>query len=370
MVSLAAVGVIWLTEPEAQKEGAVKRTPMLVETATVERGTYTPTLTSLGAVRPDQDVQLQPRVSGQVQWISESFVPGRLVQQGEPLLRIDPADARNALAQRRAELAQAQADLALERGRQAVARAEREQIAGPVSAEQEALILREPQLRSTQARVASAEAAVAQAQLDLARTTVRAPFDALVLDRSAHTGSQVTPSVVLGRVVSTDRFWVELTLPIAQLRHLPLSAGQATGSAVEVRDRAGWGPSESRTGTLASVIRQVDEQTRLARLLVRVDDPLGLDSPAPPLVAGGWVEARIAAAELRDVIRLPRQYLRRDNTVWEMVDGQLRSRPVSVALEDAEHAYITDGLDPAAQVVTTNLSTVTDGAPLRTAGTP
>lgn len=366
VVSAVLVGVIWLTEPEAQKEGAVKRTAMLVETTAVEEGSYTPVLTALGAVRPDQDVQLQPRVSGQVAWISEDFIPGRVVPEGTPLLRIDPADARNALAQRRSELAQAEADLALEKGRQAVARAEREQIEGPVSAEQEALILREPQLQSTEARVLSARAAVRQAELDLERTTVRAPFDALILDRMAHTGSQVSPSVPLGRVVSTDRFWVELTLPVGQVRHLPLVDGQAAGTEVRVHDRSAWGPDEVRRGALTSVVRQVDEQTRLARLLVRVDDPLALQTDGPALVAGGWVEARIDAAELRDVIRLPRALLRRDDTVWEMQEGVLKIREVEVVLEDARHAYIASGLDPGAQVVSTSLATVTEGAPLRT----
>jgi len=369
-VAGAAIGVIYLTEPQAQQEGTVKRTAMLVQVTPAEHGTFQPTLVALGSVRPERDVVLQPRVSGQILEVGADFLPGRVVSQGDVLVRIDPADARNQLAQRRAELEQAQAALALERGRQTVARIERDQIQGELSADQEALILREPQLQSTQAQVASARAAVKQAELDLARTTVRAPFNALVLERSANVGSQVSPSVPLGRLVGVDQYWVELTLPASRLRHLQIDPDGQNGSPVRVRDRGAWPPDTTRQGVLTSVVRQVDDQTRLARLLVRIDDPLALSDSTrgPELLAGAWVEARIDARELRDVVRIRREHLRKGDTVWEMVDGKLTIRQVTVELEDAEHAYITEGLEPGASVVTTDLSTVTEGAPLRTEG--
>lgn len=370
VISLLCVGLIQLTEPEAEKEGAVKRTAMLVEVQSVERGDYTPTLVALGSVRPNQDVRLEPRVSGQVVSLDDQFVPGRVVEEGTPLIRIDPADAANVLAQRRSALQQAEADLALEKGRQAVARTERNQIQGEISPEQEALILRQPQLEAAQARVASARAALTQAELDLGRTTVRAPFDALVLDRTASVGSQVGPGQALGRLVGVDRFWVELTLPVAQLKHLDLSEQGAT---VELRDRAAWPPGTTRTGRVDGVIRQVDDQTRLARVLVAVDDPLALadDAAGPALLAGSWVEARIGAAELTDVVRIDRSLLRKGGTVWVMTaEDTLDIRSVELALEDAQHAYVSDGLAPGDRVVTTNLATVTQGAALRTGAAP
>lgn len=48
-----------------------------------------------------------------------------------------------------------------------------------------------------------------------------------------------------------------------------------------------------------------------------------------------------------------------------MKEEKLRIREVNIVLNDAQYAYIADGLEHGEQVVTTNLSTVTDGAPLR-----
>ncbi len=136
-LTLGVVAAIYATEPEARQEGATRRTAMLVELATAERGTFRPRLEALGTVRPSQDVALSPRGSGQVQALSEDFVPGRTVAEGEPLVFLDPADARNRLAQQQSALRQARSELALERGRQAVAKIEREQIEGDISADQE-----------------------------------------------------------------------------------------------------------------------------------------------------------------------------------------------------------------------------------------
>ncbi len=359
----AIVAVIYATEPQAVQEGATKRTPMLVEVTSVQRGDFQPELVALGSVRPSQDVEIAPQVSGQVIALGEDFVPGRTVAENAVIVRLDPADARNRLEQQRSALRQAESDLALERGRQAVAAIEREQIGGDISPEQEALVLREPQLAAAEARVTAARSAVRQAELDLERTTVRAPFDALVLSRDVGTGSQVRPSSILGRLVATDHFWVEVSLPARRLGELDVGSRPE----VRLRDRASFPEGASRVGRLDSIVRQVDDQTRLARLLVIVDDPLALDphTKGPPLLAGAFVEARIPGTVLTDVVRLERELLRQGDTVWVMESGALRIRNVEVVVEDAEHAYLRAGLADDAQVVTTNLATVTDGAPLR-----
>ncbi len=361
------VGLIWATEPEAQREGAVKRSAMLVELTSPEAGTFRPELIAMGTVRAVQDVVLQPRVSGQIRAVSPDFVPGRVVPAGHALVTIDPSDLKNQLAQERSALQQAQAELAMERGRQAVAQTERAQIEGEVTPEQEALITRQPQLQAAEAAVEAAQARVRQAELDVARTQVAPAFDALVLERAVSEGSQVTTNDVLGRVVGVETYWVELTLPTRRLRHLADIDGAST---VLLRDRAAWPEGVYRAGRVESVVQQVDAQTRLARVLVAIDDPLALDpaTEGPALTAGAWVEARLQAAPLADVVRLDRALLRKGDTVWEMDDqDQLRIHPVEVLLEDDRYVYLGAGLSPDARVVATDLSTVTEGAPLRLA---
>ena len=235
-----AAGLLWLvftTEPKAVRVGASKKTAMLVQVTAAERGEFRPVIEAMGTVRPSQDIVLEPQVAGAIVEIGEGFAPGGFVEKGERLVRIEPADYRDALAQRRAALRQAQSELDLEMGHQAVARESHARLEKPLSPDQEALVLRQPQRAVLEAKVAAAQAAVAKARRDLARTTITAPFDAHILDRHVHVGSQVSPGDRLARLVGWRSYWVEVTVPLAKVRWLTfLETGAA--SAVEIRHRS------------------------------------------------------------------------------------------------------------------------------------
>jgi RND family efflux transporter MFP subunit len=293
------------------------------------------------------------------------------VEEGETLLQIDPADYEAALQQRRSELRQAEADLNLEMGRQDVAQQDYQLLDDSLSEEDRALVLREPQLNAARSEVESARAAVEQAELNLERTTITAPFDAHILSREVNVGSQVAPGDALGRLVGLDEYWVEATVPVSKLRRLSLPADGEQGSSVRIQNRSAWGEGASREGRMFRVIGSLEGDTRMARVLVSVPDPhadRSENADGPRLLIGSYVEAHMRGTPMPDVVRLNRDYLRSDDTVWEMVDGELRIRDVSVAFRDAEYAYIDEGLADQARVVTTNLSTVTEGAPLRLEG--
>ncbi|GHD47953.1 RND family efflux transporter, MFP subunit [Marinobacter persicus] len=374
LIVLAGIALIWLifkTEPTATRKDASRETAMLVDVQTVERGEYRPTIEVMGRVMPAREVTLSARVSGQVIEQAESFTPGRHVSEGEPLLRIDPADYEVALEQRRSELQQALADLELEKGQQAVARQEFELLGESIPADNEALILREPQLKQAQAAVASARAAVRQAELDLARTRIRAPFPAQVLSREVTRGSQVSTGESLGRLVATDRYWVEATVPMARLQWLQFDTTPGeSGAQVSLRQDNAWPAGETRIGRLGQMVGELEDSTRMARVLITVDDPLALAAAKdkPPLILGSFLSAEIQARPLSDVVRLERNLVRRENTVWVMEDRKLAIREVGIAFEDETYAYIDSGLEDGDQVITNNLSSVVKGARLRLEG--
>ena len=373
LVGGAATVVVFMTEPTAERSGAVRETAMLVDVTGVERGTFTPTIQVTGTVEPSQDVILSPRVEGEILRVTDAFMPGGFAQRGQVLLQIDPADYENALQQRQSALNQAIADLNIEQGRQQVAQQDFELLGDSLAPDDQSLVLREPQLKAAQANVEAARAAVEQAELALQRTTIRAPFDAHVLTRNANVGSQVAPGDNLGRLVGLDTYWVVANVPQSQLRWLTFPrSGEGEPSEVRVRNHRAWDEGAYRTGTLHRLVGALEEdQTRLARVLITVPDPMGYragEAGVPPLMIGSFVEANIEATELADVIRLNRDYVREGDTVWEMENGALRIRDVDIIFQDAEYAYIADGLDERDQVVTTNLATVVDGAPLRIEG--
>lgn len=414
--SAYAVVVIQRTEPVAETETAKRKSAALVETVIVRRGTYRPSIEVLGTVQAAREVDLAPRVSGQVVAVSDSLVPGGMVRAGEELLRIDPADFENALRIRQSELEQAEASLRIESGRQSLAQKELKLLEGTINSTNRALVLREPQIASIRAEVNAALAAIERAQLDLQRTKVLAPFDAQVLSRDVNVGSQVSPGDSLARLVGVEEYWVSAAVPVRSLRWIQFAntAGESTqqsdgsaepptdsatmtarltldgsalrrpaqeasgtgtaelrarsatgGAAVKLRDPDAWGPDVVRRGTVSRMIGALDSSTRLARVLITVPDPLALRDDMPPLILGSLIDVEIQGRPVDSVVRLDRQHLRDGDTVWVNKDDKLEIRTVEVLYRDARYAYIQSGLEDGEEVVITTLATVADGVGLR-----
>lgn len=171
LVSAAITFFVFMTEPEAQREAATKKTAMLVDVVQVNRGDYVPTVVATGTVQAAKDITLSPQVGGEIVSISENFIPGSFVKKGEILLQINPADYRNVLQLRQSDLQLARSELSVEMGRQDVARKDFELIGAEMAADNKDLVLRKPQLEAARANVAASEAAVNQARLNLQRTT-------------------------------------------------------------------------------------------------------------------------------------------------------------------------------------------------------
>lgn len=369
IIAAAVTTFIFMSEPTASSEAATREMAMLVEVTEVERGNFQPVIEATGTVQPVEDVLLSPLVSGQIIRRAPAFVPGGFVEKGTVLLQIDPSDYRNTLELRRSELSQTETDLAVEMGRQEVAQQDLQLIGGDsLSSDERSLVLRQPQLNAIRATIQAAQAAVDQAELDLSRTTIRAPFDAHILSQNVSTGSQVAPGDELGRLVSTEAYWVVLTIPVNKLQWLRFpNSDEETGSTIKLRNTS-WPQETFRTGYLDKQVGALDAQTRLARVMVRVPDPLARQDTLnkPELMIGSFMDARVQGEEINDVVRINRDYLRSNQTVWVNEEGKLSIREVEIVLTDSEYAYISKGLDDEELVITTNLSTVSEGIELRT----
>lgn len=377
IAGIAITTLIFSTEPEAKTEGASIETAMLVDVITVKVGSYEPTISATGTVQPVEDITLSPLVSGQIINRDPAFTPGGFVKKNQPLLQIDPSDYRNTLELRKSELLQSKTTLDTEMGRQQIAEQDLMLITNdslfkdnPLSADERQLILRQPQLNAVKATIVGAKASVDQAQLNLERTTIRAPFDAHILSQNVTAGSQVGPGDDLGRLVGTEYYWVTATVPVSKLQwlHFPEN-DKDRGSEVLIKNSTAWPEEQYREGYLDKEIGALDGQTRLARVLVKVADPLAKNTDLegkPKLMIGTFVEVDIQANKLDDVVRLSRDYIRSNETVWVMKGNKLEIREVDIVLTDNDYAYIRKGLEEGEQIVITDLSTVSNGIGLRT----
>lgn len=377
-ILLAAAGVIALifnTEPVAQRSGATMQTAMLVDVKSVEMRTHQPVFTAVGTVTPSQDITLNPQINGLVTRMPERFTPGNYVNKGDTLLQIDSTDYFYTALQRRGEYDQAVANLNIELGLQDVSRKEfnvydtTDLSDRKLTEQQKNLFLRQPQLQSAKASVDMAEAALRMAELQLDRTTIQAPFDAQVVARNVNIGSQVGPGANLGRLVGIDTYWAEISIPISKISWLNFGESAAgRGSEVHIRNRTAWTEDQTRTGYLYKLLGTLENQTRMARILVTIPDPLSRNkqnSDKPPVIIGSFVEVKIPGRDIENSVRLHRDYVRENGTVWVMKEDSLDIRDVTIDIRDAEYAYVTKGLKHGEMVVTSDLATVNEGVPLR-----
>ena len=369
-VTALLVVLIYSTEPTAEREAATKKTDILVDVIAVRRGDYHPRIEGLGTVEAAQDISLRPRVDGYVIEISEDFVPGGFVNSGDILLKIDPSDYENSLQQMQSALSQAQSELDIELGRQNVAEKEYNLLKQKLGNENKSLVLRKPQLAVAQANVKSAQAMLNQAKLDLERTSVKAPFDAQILSRNAYVGSEIDPNTELARLVGIKEYWVIVNVPVAKLQYVNLPETDSDGARVIIRNRTAWPEGMYREGRVIRLIGALDGQTRLARILVSIKDPLALepDTKGPKMLVGSIVQTEILGQPLRNVFRIDRDFLREGDRLWLKKDGKLAVTNATVVLKDKDYAYISDGMKDGDLLVTNNLATVAEGIGLRTEG--
>jgi len=363
----AGAGVYALMASDSSTERAPERSEpaRLVETVAVERGEHTATVQAWGEVIPADEVQVAPRVGGEIVEVADDLEAGGRVRKGQVVARIDDSDYKVALRQAKTQLAKAKASLRIEQGNQKVAETEAELLNQELSEQERDLVLRQPQLQQARAEVDSAEAAVEDAQLDLTRTEIRAPFDAVVQSVSIDLGSQVAAGNTIARLIATDRYFVELAVPAAKLRWIEArQEGPSSGSRVELANPSVWGEGRTRTGEVVRVRPDLSEQGRMARVLVEVTDPLDRE---PPMLVGSYLRGRIMGQALNRVVALDRAYLREDDSVWVMTEeNRLEIRAVEIAYRGPEQVYVSVGLGDGERVVTSDIATPTDGMKLRT----
>jgi len=328
------------------------------------------TIHAAGTVIAEESVQLKPQVNGEITWMSPNLVPGGFFEKGDVILRIDRRDYELILAQRKGELAQAEFELTNERGLAAIAREEWSLLGDEVKATEEgrALTLRKPQLARAEARLAAAKSAVDKAELDLARTEIRAPFNAMVGMESADLGQLVNSQTVIATLTGTDDYWVQTSVAVEDLAHLALPDVHGRGGArARVRMRSGE-VTVTREGRLVRLLGDLEEAGRMARVLVEINDPLGRQLEGLPLLLRAYVDVEIVGRAFADVVAIPAPSLREGNKVWVVdPDSRLEIRVVEVAWETEERVLVRKGLRKGEHVVTSRIPAPIPGMKLKEA---
>ncbi len=343
------------TGPEATREPPPKIAP-LVETQTLARSDEMVVLHLTGTVVPAQEVMLRARVSGEVVSMAPEFIEGGMLAKDEQVLQIDPVDYELGRAEAESSLETARFNYKLEQGHQDVARREWALLSPADASEMEReLALRIPHLAASKASLKAAEATLQKAGLDLARTDLRAPFNAVVLSRNVNVGSQAAPQDVLAELAGTDTCWVEVAIPVDRTGWVAVP-----GATVSVISSSG----AVREGRVIKMLANLEAHGRMARLLVEVSDPLCLrpeNAAKRPLLLGEYVRAAIEGRTLAGVYRIPREAFHANDEIWLASEGKLDIRKVGVLWRSVDQVLVRDGLSDGELLIVSDLTIPING---------
>jgi RND family efflux transporter MFP subunit len=357
----------WLFENkrEVKPQPRVEVAP-LVEVRMIKPGPHQFHLHAQGEVAARNEIELITEVSGKVTWVADAFANGGFFSENEPLVRLDQRDFQLAVTQTTAALAKAKVGLQREVAEAQVARKEWESL-GQGNANP--LLLREPQLAEARANVASNEAALEKANLDLSRCEILAPYDGRVRHKQADVGQFINRGSRLGRIYAVDYVEIRLPLPLDELRFLDLPLGLQPASGkpgpeTTLFSELGNDEASSWTGNLVRTEGEINTQTRMLTAVILVKDPYGLRSgdDQKPLPVGMFVQARIKGRTIDDVYRVPRSAIRGKDRLL-VVDGEdrLRLREVKVLRALPEDMLLKSGLEEGDRVCLSLVDAPVDG---------
>ncbi|MGF1545541.1 MAG: efflux RND transporter periplasmic adaptor subunit [Parvularculaceae bacterium] len=318
-----------------------------------------------GEVRPRTDITLTAQVAGLVVDASPKFVNGGAFEKDDVLVRIEDADYRVAVTGARARVAQAEEALRREEAEAALAEKDFEEL--NLGEDPSDLTLRLPQLAQARANYDSARADLRAAELNLARTRVRAPFKGRVRARIVGPGTYVAPSASIGRVFATDVAEIRLPLTDLDLAKLAIPIAfvasdeepgpEVTLTAVVAGELHEW------KGRLARTDGAIDPATRQISAIAVVDDPYGAGSDdGVPLTIGLFVDALIEGRDYQDAIVLPRTALYGRDEVYVIKDDDtLEKRTVTIVTTSRDTITVANGVRPGERIATSPLRGADDG---------
>jgi RND family efflux transporter MFP subunit len=314
----------------------------------------------VGRFTAAQDVQVMPRVSGQI--VGASFHEGISVSEDQFLFQIDPRPFRAALLQARADEQRAEATLA--NARTEFARARELLAAEAISREEYEQKL--AAVRTAEAGVLSAQATVRSRALDLNFTTIRAPISGRISDMRVHPGDFVIAGqTLLTHIVSIDPIQFSFdgaeTFYLKYIRQAQAGARKSSRYAPNPVDIQLADENEYRWHGRMTFV-DVDIATDSGTIRAHADVP----NPDGFLIPGMFGRARLLGSGPYRGLLIPDEAIVTDQTRRTVFvigkDGKAASRNVETGPMVEGLRVIKSGIGPSDRVVLDRLARLGPGA--------
>jgi len=338
----------------------------------LETASWPEAFEAVGTVRPRVAATLSSQVMATV--LDIKVQPGDRVAAGQILITLDARnletaqrqaqsalnEARNALPETDSGIASAQAQLDLAQStirrmkelldKRSLSPQEFDESSARVKLAQAALAMAQARKRQLNDKVQQAEQSVQQATISRAYSEIKAPFAALVIARRAEPGTLASPGVPLVDLEQQGTYRLEVAVEEARLAQVK------RGTSVEVILDALTAPL---SGRIAEIVPSIEPSSRAFTVKI--------DLPSNPVLRGGlFGRARFPLGE-RSALAIPRgAILNRGQlqSVFVEDSGVARLRLITVGSAHGDTIEVLSGLRPGDRLIYPVRPDLADGSPV------
>ena len=353
LLSIAACGCGGKSEPPAGGDVRARRSVQFpVEVVRVGAQDVEYRVVAVGSVEAFEVVQVTARVQGVVEAVR--FAEGDRVEVGRALVEIEPERFRLAVEAARATLEKADATRA--EADAGIARRESANERNPGVIPAEELESWRTRLRTANAEVLQAKAALDQAELNLRDAFVRAPVRGIIQTRSVQTGEFVQTGTTLATLMRRDPLLLRFTIPEQDANRV--RAGMTAH--FHVRDSA-----REFAARISHVAAGADAATRMVAVTAHVEQPEAADAPRP----GSFAEVAIPIGGQTGAPVVPETAVRpseRGFLAYVVRGGKAQERVLSLGMRTADGLVeVRQGVAPGESLVVRGAEALRDGAAVR-----
>lgn len=342
---ISSVAAMRLTAGPKEDDGLSRALPVRTVEATIEPG-YHARRTFTGRAIPGRISRMAFELGGSVEAIHVDL--GTVVNKGDTLAELDTARLQAQKAQLEAEADEVMARLDL--AQRTLKRAQETFAKGHASAQR--LDEAEAQAIALKANQKRLEAALAALDVDLAKSSILAPFDGVITARMLDEGTVVGAGTTILEVSENNRMEAHIGMP-------PEYATAAqNGAPVELR---GGRRQTIDAATLRSVVPAIEGQTRT--MMVTFNLPEGSASRGELITAvvddwqeseGAWLPLRALSSDVRGLWR-----------VYKVIDGpkgpHVRFENVQILYTDANRVFVTGTISNGDKVISDGIERLAPG---------
>ncbi len=313
----------------------------------------------VGTLEGYSNEEIKPQVTGYL--IRQHYHEGGLVRKNQVLFEIDPRPFQAVVDQAKAQLAEAQAQLA-----KTTLDVNRDVPEAQAHAIPQSQLDNDRQAQlAAKASVEAAAAAVEQAELNLGYTKVRTLIPGIAGITAVQVGNLVGPSTVLTSVSDVDP--IKVYFPISEQQYLRI-AGRVAPGAVDLLSRSASipltliladGSTYPYRGRILFTDRQVDAATGSIQIVGAFPNPRDLLRP------GEYAQVRALTQMLNGALLVPQLAVSQLQGSYQLTvvgpNNHAHIRTIQVGETIGTMWVVTEGVKPGERVVAEGVQKVRDG---------